>query len=167
MSSVPPAQKAPPVSLYQELPETSRWLIEGGDSRIALNGKSGRNRYGCCPYPDPDLLAFGSCTASVVSEDGFAAANRLRKRLLRTGWSRLPLESEVRRQTRELAGLLDLSDLRPEIIMGASGTDMHRLAGELARKIAARPLGCVMVERSETGSGIPEALAEESVRRKK
>ena len=56
-------------------------LVDGGDGRLALDPITGRNRYGCCPGPDPQLADFGSSTASVISEGGFAAAEALRQRL--------------------------------------------------------------------------------------
>lgn len=71
---------APP--FHFPLPSTQDLLLEGGDTRILLDLLRGTNRYGCVPYPDPGMLAFGSSTASSISEDGFAAAERLRQRLL-------------------------------------------------------------------------------------
>ena len=38
--------------------------------RIQLDA-AGDNQYGCAPYPDAELIAFGSSTASVVSGAGF------------------------------------------------------------------------------------------------
>ena len=64
------------------LMSTTELLVEGGDARITLNMENGTNKYGCRAYPDPSLIALGSSTASVISEQGFAAAEKLRDRLL-------------------------------------------------------------------------------------
>ena len=49
------------------LPGADELLCLGGDHRIRLDDVSGQNRYGCPPKPDPELLAFGSSTASTIS----------------------------------------------------------------------------------------------------
>ena len=140
------------------LPETAQWLIQGGDQRIALDPVTGRNRYGCLPEPEPDLLALGSSTASVISEAGYRASERLRQRLsaspiaLPTACAR-----EGRRQSRELIQLLGLEDCPPRVILGASGTDLHHQAALLAGNGAGR-LGSVMVEDAETGRDVGKAL---------
>ncbi len=67
-----------------EIPATVDLLIDGGDARLALDPQRGTNKYGCGPRPDPGLVAFGSSTASVISERGFAAAERLRRRLVKS-----------------------------------------------------------------------------------
>jgi hypothetical protein len=56
-------------------------LVDGGDGRLALDPFTGRNRYGCCPYPDAQLADFGSSTASIISQGAFEAAEALRSRL--------------------------------------------------------------------------------------
>src|SRR5262245_59448525 len=63
------------------LPATEQLLLEGGDLRLALDGR-GLNKYGCQAYPDPEMAAFGSSTASIISETAFIAADRLRRRLI-------------------------------------------------------------------------------------
>jgi len=63
-----------------QLPATRQLLVAGGDDRIALDPLSGLNKYGCPPFPDPQLLAFGSSTASVISTESYATADRLREK---------------------------------------------------------------------------------------
>ena len=63
------------------LPPAEALLREGGDTRLALDPVSGRNRYGCASRPDPGLGHFGSATASTISPEGYAAADALRTRL--------------------------------------------------------------------------------------
>ena len=57
-----PAAFDPPVFLAS----TQALLCEGGDQRIVRNQLTGLNAYGCAPRPDPDLIAFGSSTASTI-----------------------------------------------------------------------------------------------------
>lgn len=160
MNPAPRAQPAGPDGF--DLPETARWLIEGGDHRIAIARESGCNRYGCPPFPDPGLRVLGSCTASVISEAGYRAADSLRHRLsvIPTGHTPSLLAQEGRRQMAELARLLGLSGLGAALLPGASGTDIHRLAARLAGRLAGQQLGCVLMEDAETGSGVAGALAD-------
>ncbi|HUN45489.1 MAG TPA: hypothetical protein VMU85_03165 [Stellaceae bacterium] len=147
----------------RELAPTEQLLAEGGDLRIELDLERGLNKYGCPPMPDPALAAFGSSTASTISEGAFEAAGRLRRRLEHAGTTEPPeitYARELNRQREELARLSGVADLRGlEIIFAPSGTDLHLLAGQLARGTSAQPLLALMVEAAETGSGVPAALA--------
>jgi len=138
------------------LTDTARWLTLGGDERILPSGSQGRNRYGCPPYPDPGVLAFGSSTASIISPQAYAAVDRLRSNMTDDARWRA---HQLKRQGDELAALLGIEDLEPEVVLGPSGTDMHRLAVQLIRKIDGRHPACIMAEGAETGSGVPAALA--------
>jgi len=145
------------------LPPTAELLTHGGDARIVLDPARGSNKYGCSPFPDAGLAAFGSSTASTISATGFAAAERLRDRLAAAASREsapLTYARELDRMRAELAdlcGIADLPDL--EIVFAASGTDLHLLAAQLAAGGARAPLLAVMVEASETGSGVPAAIA--------
>ncbi|HTZ80689.1 MAG TPA: hypothetical protein VMC10_22450 [Stellaceae bacterium] len=147
----------------RELAPTEQLLAEGGDLRIELDLERGLNKYGCPPLPDPALSAFGSSTASTISERAFEAVDQLRKRLDIAGNNEPPeitYARELNRQRQELARLGGVADLAGlEIVFAASGTDLHLLAGQLARGTSAAPLLALMVESSETGSGVPAALA--------
>lgn len=135
---------------------TARLLTQGGDTRIALNAQ-GLNSYGFGPRPDPGLVQFGSSTGSVISTGGFQAAVALFRRLYR------PLGSyhqEVERQRCELSQLSGSADLPgTEVVFAASGTDIHLIAAHLAAQEHSGAFHAVMVEPSETGSGVPAALA--------
>ena len=152
-------------SVAELLPPTGQLLVEGGDARIGLDASTAINQYGCPPLPDPDLLAFGSSTASVISARGYAAADQLRQRLQNTiavdGPSTL-YANELERVRQELCGLYDLSELDtsavPDIVFATSGTDLHLIAGQLAAHGASRPPLIVMIEAAETGSQVPAAL---------
>ncbi len=144
------------------LPSTERLLITGGDDRIALDPLSGLNKYGCQPFPDPQLLAFGSSTASVVSAEGFAAANRLRQKLLdaintepHTAVYALEMQ-RIRLEWLQLCELADLTGL--QLIFSPSGTDIHTIAAQYTSSGLSTPALVIMVEANETGSGVTAAL---------
>ena len=136
----------------RDLPGIEALLVAGDDARIALDRLTGLNKYGCPPRPDPELLAFGSSTASVISQSGYAAAARLRERLLdgtdtpELSWQRIRQEL-----------LSDVSDLNVQLVFVPSGTDAHALAVQSLSSPAR--LFVVMVEESETGSGVRAAMS--------
>ena len=138
-------------------------LVDGGDGRLALDPFTGRNRYGCCPSPDPALADFGSSTASVISQGGFAAAEALRQRLYAAephGPSGAVYARELQRIRERLIGLCGLSDMAGlEVVFSPSGTDLHMLIAELVGATPGSPLVCIDVEPEETGSGVPAALS--------
>ena len=146
----------------------SRLLASGGDERIALGPPGGVNRYGCPPRPLPQVPAFGSSTASAISDAGWAAARILHRRLEGAGQgpgADAALAAEADRQRSELAALCGVSTLaNTGVVFAASGTDLHLLAAQLcAAETRAHPgpasLQAVIVEAAETGCGVPDALA--------
>jgi hypothetical protein len=149
------------------LPSAGQLLIAGGDARLALDPLSGLNKYGCGPFPDPQLLAFGSSTASVISTEGFAAATRLRQKLLDAVGAESPLavyERQIRRIRLEWLQLCELSDIAGlELILSPSGTDIHAIVSQYAGSGASASALAVMVEANETGSGVAMALADNPV----
>ncbi len=144
------------------LPATAQLLVAGGDERIALDPLRGMNRYGCGPTPDPDLLDFASATASVISTAAFQAADQLRARLEQDIRHLAPATvyaRELARIRKELLAVCALRDLpEPDIIFAASGTDLHRIAAQLAQAASAQPILAIMVDEAETGSGIFTAI---------
>jgi len=156
---------APPRSLRRrpvDIPATVDLLVDGGDSRLTLDPERGTNKYGCGPLPDPGLFAFGSSTASVISERGFAAADRLRRRLVKSAAAEpthVTYGRELERLRGDLLRLCGLSDMAGvEVVFAASGTDLHLIAAQLASGGGDRPCA-IAVEATETGSGVPAALA--------
>jgi hypothetical protein len=149
------------------LPSAERLLIAGGDARLALDPLSGLNKYGCRPFPDPQLLAFGSSTASVISTEGFAVANQLRQKLLPAISTKSPstvyaLEMQrIRLEWLELCELSDVTGL--ELIFAPSGIDIHAIAAQYTASGASAPPLIIMVEANETGSGVASALNGTSV----
>lgn len=144
------------------LPETTQLLVSGGDVRIALDPLRGVNRYGCAPTADDALLDFGSSTASVISSAAFHCADTLRDRLadeLRQCHAPELYRRELARVRTELLDLCELGDLpAPDIVFAASGTDLHRIAARLAQIGTDQPVLAIMVDESETGSGVYSAL---------
>lgn len=141
----------------RSLPPTEQLLLAGGDARIAPD--SGSTFSG--GRPDRRRAAFGSSTASAISEAGFAAADRLRGRIAAaTCPDALIYARELERIRRELLDLCGVSDSAGlEIVFAASGTDLHLIAAQLAGGIESSPTLAVMVDPAETGSGVPAALA--------
>ncbi len=143
-------------------PDTEALLLDGGDSRLAIDPQTGLNRYGCAPSPQPQMAAFGSSTASTVSQAGFLAADNLR-RVLADAAEREPAALTYRRELDRLRGeLLRLCGLAEgggvEAVFAASGTDLHLIASRLLSEPSGPPLLNILVEASETGSGVPDAL---------
>jgi hypothetical protein len=161
MSLLPTAPPAPAGPL--DLPPTAALIVSGGDARIACDPLRGVNAYGCAPHPDPAILAFGSSTASTISPAAYAAADGLRRRLLRAGRAGVSpaviYAAELARQRAELLALNGLSaGFGVDVVFAASGTDLHRIAAWLAGTDR-RPLTVIMVDPAETGSGVAAALS--------
>ena len=144
-----------------ELPTTAELLCLGGDARIHLGGAGGANRYGCGARPDDALVAFGSSTASTISPEAFAEAERLRDRLVLALDRDTPeavYAAETDRVRAELLRLLGVEGKGAEVVLAPSGTDLHLFAGQLIAGGSSRPLA-IIPEETETGSGVPAALA--------
>src|ERR1039457_1544735 len=58
-------------SKASSLPLTIQLLARGGDARILCDPANGQNKYGCASKPEPDVLAFGSSTASTITPQSF------------------------------------------------------------------------------------------------
>jgi hypothetical protein len=141
-----------------QLPATRQLLVAGGDDRIALDPLSGLNKYGCPPFPDPQLLAFGSSTASVISTESYATADRLGEKWQAALANESPdtvYAMEMQALRLEWLELCELSDMPGlELIFSPSGTDTHATVAQYT----ASPALIIMVEANETGSGVTSAL---------
>ncbi len=136
-----------------------RLLVEGGDERLAIEPRSGLNRYGCSPRPRPGVLAFASCTASSISVDAYEQAELCRRRMLRQarspgGSARQAIALETLAVRRALVDWWGVGDIA-EAILAASGTDAVLLLTGLLCGI--EPATGILMSPSETGSGVPEA----------
>ena len=141
---------------------TAELLCLGGDERLHLDAAGRANRYGCAPRPDAGLIAFGSSTASTISQDAFEATDRLRGRLLAGLVAGAPAadlyEQETRRLREVFLGLYGLGGAA-EMILAPSGTDLHLFAAQLVASGAGQAPLAIIPEETETGSGVPAALA--------
>ena len=159
----PPPMSEPLPDLKQQLmtnftlPDTASLLLTGGDSRIIPDPVTGKNKYGCGSVPDPQLLAFGSSTASTISERGMAAATALRERLLLQLQQQSPETvyqrhaSRLRHEIATRCGFAETSDA--DVVIAASGTDIHLI---LAQWLQVQRT--IMIDSAETGSGLAAAL---------
>lgn len=142
------------------LPPTHELRASGGDERIQIDLRRGVNKSGCRVIPDDRIAGFGSSTASTISQIGFTAADRLRSRLLDT--INVSVASSHARKVDRLR--LDIcnacnlpSNIARNIIFAPSGTGVHAIASRLwSNAVGGRTL-VVMVQRSETGSGVRPA----------
>ena len=149
-------------ALHSKFPSTVELLCLGGDDRILLGENSTVNKYGCTPYPDSNLISFSSSTASVISEDAFIAAEDLRDNIMLALEDELPVTvytNELNRIKHELLRLCAVEDMANlEVIFGASGTDLHLIAAQVAPSNNNLPLLAIMPDVNETGSGVSAAL---------
>lgn len=145
------------------LDTTARLLVEGGDGRITPDPVTGVNRYGCRATPYPELISFSSATASVISNEAYAAADRLRT-ALQLAIQDADEETVYLRQLQALrSALLDLCELhdqpRTEVIFAASGTDLHHIATQISLMSDKAGLTVLMVDEEETGSGVHASIS--------
>jgi hypothetical protein len=148
----------------EALPFTAQLLTEGGDARIVLDVVSGLNKYACAPIPDPDMIALGSSTASIISPQGFRAADLLRNKLaLATSSaesSYAAYANELNRMRSELLTLCEIGEgASVDVVFAASGTDIHLIAAQAFSSTEKKTPLVIMVEANETGSGVAAALA--------
>jgi len=143
---------------------TEQILLSGGDARLNANPNTGLNKYGCSSHPDPALAAFGSSTGSTISERGFAAAQALHRRLLDADSTLSEAElyqRELERIRQELNHQNGLdANTGSASIFAASGTDLHLICAQLLASddISHAPLHIIMMDGSETGSGVAPAV---------
>jgi len=139
------------------LASTETLLVSGGDERISLDAATGLSPYGCRAYPDPDLVALGSSTASIISEAAFDAADSLRALCLERLQGEAASDIYAAEIGRLRAELLDLCGFGAadgvSAVLAASGTDINVLVTHWIK-----PRRIVMIAQTETGSGVPAAL---------
>ena len=151
-------------SVIIDVPELRQLLVEGGDARITPT-EDGVNKYGCAVYPhtpQENLFAFGSATASTISQTGFDAANAVYQNVVQAYRDKAQYqvyENELNAVRQELTSLCELDRASDtDIVFAASGTDLHLIASQLFASLSSSPTLIIMVEPGETGSSIPAAL---------
>ncbi|HKR87059.1 MAG TPA: hypothetical protein VJS38_02700 [Phenylobacterium sp.] len=148
----------PPLRTLTADADVARWLVDGGDERLRLDAL-GRNRYGVGPMPETGGLSFGSSTASTISAGAFEAARARLEAIRGCASPRAAYHAGAAEIRARLAGLCALApSAADDIILAASGTDLHLIAADLARGDGSRQLVSVMAEPGETGRGVANAL---------
>ena len=142
-------------------------LATGGDGRLRADPDTLLNHYGTSHRPRPWAVTYASSTASALSERGFAAAERSRRRLLRGalgGAAASPGHPAPQAAEDELRAVRDAISrhygLPPGtgIVLAASGTDCELVAlAAIAAARRGRPLLNLLTAPDETGSGVPLA----------
>ncbi|MGJ4947671.1 hypothetical protein [Bradyrhizobium sp. HKCCYLS20291] len=130
-------------------------LIDGGDTRLALDRPWGRNGYGCPPSPAPDMQCFASSTASPISERAYARVELAREQLMHGAIS-LGLEQALDRRTEEMRCELRQHLGLPgdvDIVFSPSGTDSQLHALALTRSLLGDDVTSVVIGSDQTGSG--------------
>jgi len=133
-------------------------LTSGGDSRIASDPVTGRNRYGTRTTPCPDELSFASTTANNVAPASFHAVERALDRLLTPAHcDRVHVAQWFDEIRAGISGHLGTAG--SATILAASGTDAELIALSLVAGLTNRPLTNILIAPDETGSGVPMAAA--------
>ena len=140
----------------------SSWLLAGSDTRLAIESRTGLNKYLCPSIPSPATLCFSSCTASPVSEAGFDRASAVFSTIAGapSGCQRSHLLAEHSRDVaarvlRHFAAA-DLADA----ILCPSGTDALLTTMMLVcSERPGVPVTAILPSASETGTGVPLAAA--------
>ncbi len=146
--------------------DLAHWLVSGGDERLALDLATGLNMYGCGAVPRPDDIAFSSSTASTITASTALAVESFWAELVlklageghptEVGEGRLYAQ-ELGRVRQKFRDLMNLPGI--EMVMAASGTDIHLFAALLLNRVNGRPLVTFTLMGNETGSAVPKASA--------
>lgn len=138
-------------------------LVQGGDSRLALNPGTLLNGYGCRPFPRPEAITFSSSTASSISAHAFGAAEQTRQALigeaLREGLG-ASVEKFAERLRRDIIKQICGGRSTADVVLSSSGTDCFLVAQGLVHLSSELPLVTLVVGASESGTGVPLAAQE-------
>jgi len=132
---------------------TAELLASGGDSRH-VPGADGRNRYLNTYVPEKGLLTFGSCTSSTLSEEAYAAAERLHGWLgaLEPHLLERAIDDLYERVRTEIIANISMPNAETlDVVVTPSGTDAEFVA--LLACLRERPLVNILVGAAEAGSG--------------
>lgn len=140
-----------------------RILVSGGDSRLAIDPRTGCNRYGVPPRPRPEAVHFSSSTASAITDYGFFLCDLLRRDLLAAAGGGGTSEQNIRSRLvnavgREILDLFGLDESVSDVAITPSGTDAELLAVLVAMSGAGeKTLVNVLIAPAESGSGVRSA----------
>ncbi len=132
---------------------TAELLASGGDSRH-IPVAAGRNRYLNSYVPESGLLTFGSCTSSTLSEEAYAAAERLHGWLgaLEPDLLEQAIDDLYERVRTEIIANVSMPNAETlDVVITPSGTDAEFVA--LLACLRERPLVNILVGAAEAGSG--------------
>jgi len=137
-------------------------LTAGGDSRLAVDPRTGLNKYLCPPQPAPDLVCLSSCTASPIASRGFASAALAHAAIV--GADSPAGRGQRLEKYRQTAAAALLAHFGVADIASAtlypSGTDAVLAAATcLAVEEQGRAMTAILPAASETGTGVPLAAA--------
>eukprot|EP01037_Dinobryon_pediforme_P007665 gene7665-7726_t len=136
-------------------------LVSGGDTRLAVDRKTGFNKYGTVPRPRPEAVHFSSSTASSISDYGFMYCDMLRRDMLTTilrekratGATPNLYARAVDATAGSLLELLGLDAREAGAALAASGTDTETLAVTISLT-QGKPLTNILIAPEETGRGV-------------
>ncbi len=137
-------------------------LTAGGDSRLAVDPRTGLNKYLCPPQPAPGLVCLSSCTASPITSRGFASAELAYEAIVGADSPAgrvLRLEACEQSAVADLLAHFGVADLASAALY-PSGTDAVLAAATfLAAERPGRTMTAILPAASETGTGVPLAAA--------
>ena len=135
-------------------------LISGGDSRIAVDPRTGLNKYLCPEVPAPELTCVSSCTASPISPEGFARATAAFLDVVHAQSARqrayrlTALTESIKTRLLQYFGVGALA----HVTLCPSGTDaMLTTAMLFAAERPGKTMTAILPAASETGTGVPMA----------
>src|SRR5258708_7367794 len=145
---------APGLHLVDVARPLNELLASGGDRRLVLNARDGRNAYGCTPFPRSAMLDFGSSTASSISEQAYSRAQAAQARL----WLRATLNGiqdalDDQVEAARCALRLHLGASDAEVVFSPSGTDAQLQTLFLVKALLGGPLATIIAGADQTGSG--------------
>lgn len=134
-------------------------LLQGSDSRVDIDRRTGLNRYSTGPFPC-DLTAFSSTTANPLEFEGLVQAETIRRDLIKAikhGRATDLLETYAEGIRSDLAGLLGATEC--EAILASSGTAAALIAARLLlARLASPRIRLLVFAPEESGSGVELAL---------
>ena len=128
-------------------------LASGGDGRLTLNARDGRNVYGCTPFPRPGMLDFASSTASSISPQAYQRAQEAQARMwLKAALCGVPQAFDDCMDAARDALCRQLN-ISTEVVFSPSGTDAQLQALFLVKALLGTPLVTIIAGADQTGSG--------------
>ncbi|MDQ6952753.1 MAG: hypothetical protein Q9M15_04415 [Mariprofundaceae bacterium] len=141
-------------------PSLKSLLIQGNDQRLTLD-EQGNNAYFCQPKVNPKLLRLGSSTASSISAEQWQLAKNIHASMKQASQHTQMHDVQHQQTDMVVQGLRDACHLpqNTHIQLADSGTDAHLLAMQyFYNKKPKAVWHVIMVDASETGRGVPQAL---------